>query len=175
VNVQHSARTDLWFTPCYILEMARQVLGSIDLDPASDARANEDVKASAYITESQCGLSTPWRAGSVWLNPPGGKIGNRSRTGLFWERLMAHRSSGVMTHALFMAFSAEALQNTQGRAHPPMMAFPFCIPAKRIKFVSRGVEKCQPSHSNAIVYVPGTIDKTETFKDVFSSIGCVRV
>ncbi len=164
----------MWGTPDTILKMARAVLGKIDLDPASDAKWNESVQAAEYITEQQCGLATPWTYGTVWLNPPGGKIGNRSRTGLFWEKLMRHRRSGLLTHALFMAFSAESLQNTQGKDEPPMLAFPFCIPAKRVQFVSRGVEKTQPSHSNAIIYVPGKVDSTHKFVEVFSTLGVCR-
>lgn len=174
MNIQHSSRNDTWFTPVSIIKMARAVLGQIDLDPASDAIANQDVQATEFITAAQCGLATPWTYGSIWLNPPGGKIGNRSRTGLFWEKLMRHRDSGLLTHAIFMAFSAEALQNTQGKTTLPMMAFPFCVPAKRIQFVFRGVEKTQPSHSNAVVYVPGILDKTEKFLEVFSELGACK-
>ncbi len=87
---------------------------------------------------------------------------------------MRHRRGGLLTHALFMAFSAESLQNTQGKDEPPMLAFPFCIPAKRIQFVSRGVEKTQPSHSNAVIYVPGKVDNTDKFVEVFSALGVCR-
>jgi hypothetical protein len=176
MNIQHSSRTDLWYTPAPIIEMARSVLVTIDFDPASDAAANTAVGARTYRTEENSSLEGSWPDDvSIWLNPPGGKVGNRSKTGLFWERLMAHRTEGKLRHAIFLAFSAEALQNTQGKSCAPIMAFPFCVPAKRIRFVSPDGVKSAPSHSNVIVYVPGTVDRTDHFMETFWDLGwCVR-
>ena len=58
-------------TPAYIIDYARQVMGSIDLDPASTAEANEVVQAKHYYTIENSGLDpdNQW-FGNVWLNPP---------------------------------------------------------------------------------------------------------
>jgi hypothetical protein len=173
MNIQHSSRTDQWGTPPYIVEAVRKVLGTIDLDPASSAKWNQTVGATRFLTE---GLES-WESTepqNVYLNPPGGKQGNKSLAGLFWQRLMVERDVGLVRHAVFMAFSAEALQNTQGKGCAPIMAFPFCVPSKRLHFVSDSGKKDAPSHSNVIVYVPGTVDYTELFREVFAPIGCVR-
>lgn len=176
MNIQHSSRTDCWYTPPHVIAMARQVLGSIDFDPASDELGNQLVSAGGFYDRIDDGLSKDWPEGcSVWLNPPGGKIGNKSKTALFWARLMSYASAGHLKHALFMAFSAEALQNTQGKGVPSVMSFPFCIPRKRIAFVDgSGVPGASPSHSNAIVYVPGSVDATEQFVHTFSTLGDVK-
>jgi hypothetical protein len=58
-----------WYTPSSHIELARRVLGEIDLDPASCPIANRTVKARQFYTKKQNGLSHPW-AGKVWLNPP---------------------------------------------------------------------------------------------------------
>lgn len=176
VNIQHSTRTDLWYTPAPLVEMARLVLGPIDLDPASDEHGNETIQAARFITEDEDGLSADWgRAPStVWLNPPGGKVGRDSRAGLFWRRLMAHRDAGLLQHAVFLAFSAEALQNTQGKGTPAIMDFPFCIPAKRVRFRFPYAHKDAPSHSNAVVYVPGLVNRTDSFVNVFSALGLCK-
>src|SRR5215813_2992393 len=60
-----------WYTPPDILEAAREVLGTIDLDPASSAaqQALSPVKAANYFTIKNSGLDRPW-FGRVWLNPP---------------------------------------------------------------------------------------------------------
>ncbi len=171
MNVQHSSATNEWGTPPSILAMVREVLGPIDFDPASSVRWNAAVEAKRFLTEKDDGLSAPWLPGTLYCNPPGGKIGNQSKTSLFWQRLMRHRDEGELEHAIFMAFSAEALQNTQGKGVLPIMAFPFCVPAKRIRFVAVGVEKFQPSHSNVIAYVPGKLDLTGRFQSVFSQLG----
>jgi hypothetical protein len=84
---------------------------------------------------------------------------------------MEYLGDGDLEHAIFMAFSAEALQNTQGKGEPPIMDFPFCVPAKRIRFVSPAGVRSSPTHANVIVYVPGTIDRTDLFIKTFSTIG----
>ncbi len=58
-----------WYTPADYIELARAVLGTIDLDPASSAKAQETVKASMYFTPEEDGLNQLWN-GRVWLNPP---------------------------------------------------------------------------------------------------------
>jgi phage N-6-adenine-methyltransferase len=58
-----------WYTPEYVLDKARTVLSSIDLDPASSNIAQERVKASTYFTKETNGLLHPWK-GKVWCNPP---------------------------------------------------------------------------------------------------------
>lgn len=176
MNIQHSSRNDCWYTPIDILARAFKVLGPIDLDPASDAFGNARVGARYFFTEEQDGLTTPWpeNCGTVWLNPPGGKLRNRSKTELFWRRLVAHRDAGFLDHAIFMAFSLEAAQSTQRDGMGGIMRFPVCVPAKRIAFVSKEGAGNAPSHSNAIVYVPGRADKTEAFRANFSDLGVVR-
>lgn len=61
-------------TPAPILESARKVLGGIELDPASDAIANQAVKAERFYTLEDDGYSKIWQAKTVWLNPPGKTI-----------------------------------------------------------------------------------------------------
>ena len=61
-----------WYTPAQYLDLAREVLGEIDLDPASSDAAQRAVKAAKYfkyVSEEDNGLTKPWH-GRVWLNPP---------------------------------------------------------------------------------------------------------
>lgn len=173
MNIQHSSRSDLWYTPMHILERVHSVLGSVDFDPASDDFGNSRVKATRYLGAD--GTNTelwPNVASTVFVNPPGGKTGRYSNAVLFWEALMAYRGAGLLTDAVFMSFSVEHLQTTQNRSCLPMLAFPICIPRKRIRFDHNGPTlKTSPSHSNAIVYVHGLRNRTEQFTELFADIG----
>lgn len=61
-----------YYTPAYIVEAARRVMGRIFLDPASCDIANRTVKASMIYTKENNGLDVPW-FGNVWLNLQGEK------------------------------------------------------------------------------------------------------
>lgn len=170
MNIQHSSRSDLWYTPTYLVEMCRLVLGDIELDPASDEVANEVVQAKRIFTEEDNGLLQDWDTeGSIFLNPPGGKLGNKSLAIEFWKKLMVSE----FKHAIYMGFSVEHLATSQRKGCKSMLQFPCCIPAKRIHFVSLFGKNSAPSHSNVIVYVPGTEDHSKKFRDVFTGIGDV--
>ena len=58
-----------WYTRPEIIELAREVLGNIDLDPASNDIAQQWVNASTFYTEETNGIDKPW-LGNVWCNPP---------------------------------------------------------------------------------------------------------
>lgn len=171
MNIQLSSRSDLWYSPLEVLVMVRSVLGTIDLDPASDANANDRVAAVRYFDEHDDGLLQDWGNNlSIYLNPPGGKVLNQSKAILFWKKLMDTK----IKHAIYMGFSLEHLQSSQGKGVKSIGEFPFCIPKKRLQFhYPNDPSKASPSHSNVIVYVPGTIDRTDLFYDVFKTLGTV--
>lgn len=175
MNIQHSSRTDAWRTPPDIVGMVQAVLRGIDFDAASDSKANWEIQAGAYFDEGTDALTTPWPIDcSIYLNPPGGKLKGKSKMRLFWQRLMEYRKAGHLRHAIFACFSVEALQTTQGD-HPCAMDFPFCVPRKRVKWVHPVLPKVSPSHSNAFIYVPGTVNRTMNFMTEFSELGkCVH-
>lgn len=64
-----------WGTPKEIVEAARRTMGSIDLDPATCAEANNTVMATCAFTKNDNGLDHPW-FGNVWLNWPFGRKEN---------------------------------------------------------------------------------------------------
>lgn len=68
-HVVNNSHDDEWYTPPEFIESARLVMGSIDLDPASNEHANKTVKATHIFTEEDNGLEQEW-FGNVWLNPP---------------------------------------------------------------------------------------------------------
>jgi len=48
VSQREGCDSDEWYTPAWVIDAARAVLGQIDLDPASCARAQDVVKAGHY-------------------------------------------------------------------------------------------------------------------------------
>lgn len=64
-----------YYTPPPLVWAARQVMGVIDLDPASSAQANCIVKASRFFDEEVDGLTQRWH-GRIWMNHPFGLAQN---------------------------------------------------------------------------------------------------
>lgn len=167
----HSSKTVEWYTPPEYIEASRRVLDGIVLDPASCDEAQTIVKADKYLTREDDALSRSWIARSIFLNPPGGKVGNVSRAVCFWQKLVG---TAEFDHAIFVAFSLEALQTTQKPEAPSIGEFPFCVPRERIRFYRPGwIKGGAPAHSNVIAYVPRSVDRTDVFVREFSKFGLV--
>jgi len=184
---KHSAVTVEHYTPTWIVDSARAVMGGIDLDPASTSLVNDaHVHATRFYCEADDGLAHPW-AGRVFLNPPGGKIGGKSYAGMWWTKLLAAYESFDIEQAVFVAYSLEIFQTAQ-RNGPPPFAFPFCVPRSRVKYLVRDGsafrEGTSPPNASAIVYLPlrehtpietvVNVAAVERFRTLFTPHGAVR-
>jgi hypothetical protein len=60
------------YTPPDLAGRALEILGEIDLDPASDDTGRTHVSSRSRFTAADDGLAHPWH-GRIWLFPPAGK------------------------------------------------------------------------------------------------------
>ena len=89
-----------WYTPREVIEAAREAMGGIDFDPASNPAANEIVQAAEYRTKDQDGLQGDWH-GRVWMNPPwSAKV-----VGQFVAKLIEQHQAGKVEQACVLTSS----------------------------------------------------------------------
>ncbi len=105
-HIAQPQKSNEWYTPTKYIEAARQVMGGIDLDPASCELANQTVKAKRYYGKEDDGLSKEWY-GCVWLNPPYRRTPDNqgSNIGLFVNKLIAEYSEGRVKQAIALLTS----------------------------------------------------------------------
>lgn len=72
IHISNNSGESEWYTPPNIIESAREVMGCIDIDPATSEIANKNIQAPVYYTKETDGLTKSWN-GNVWLNPPYGQ------------------------------------------------------------------------------------------------------
>ncbi len=169
---RHSMTTPEWYTPTEYVEAAREVMGGIDLDPASCEEANRVVRATTFYTAEQDGLIQHWN-GRVFLNPPGGKRNGKSLTSLFWAKLVNAYMVGDVSQAIWIGYSLEQRQTLQnaGAVFTPLQTS-ICIPRRRIAFVSPSGQKNSPSHGNYIAYLGSN---PWLFAEKFGGFGSIKL
>lgn len=171
MQVLTSSETNEWYTPedPYI-EMAREVMGDIDLDPASCAAAQAGIQAGTYYTIDDNGLSKPW-FGRVWLNPPYGKTGNRSNQDIWTSRLWSdYRVFNRVVEGIALIKSVPGYEWYEKARD---LADAFCEARERIRFINavtgkRGQAK---AGSTFLYYGPDA----KRFKGIYGEIGRVTI
>lgn len=151
-----------WYTPSEYIESARGVLGTIDLDPASCAHAQQTVRAERFYTMADDGLVQPW-AGTVWLNPPY----KMPAVKLFCERLVQHVSSGDVTAAIILTNNAT---DTTWWHMLTACASAVCFTAGRISFEDENGAHSAPTNGQNFHYFG---DDTDSFAAEFQGHGMI--
>lgn len=100
-NIEKPMKSNEWYSPTKYVDAAREVMGAIDLDPASCEMANRTVKATRYYTQVDNGLIQPWY-GRVWCNPPYGKIYGTEGTTSFVSKLIQEYKQGNIQQAIIL-------------------------------------------------------------------------
>lgn len=152
-----------WYTPESIIALVREVLGDINVDPASNDEANKVVRAQTYYTEADSGLDHEWH-GKIWLNPPY----SRDMMPKFVDKLVLEHEAGNCRESIMVSHNNTDTAWFQKIAKSCNAV---CFPSRRIKFY-RGDDVAAPVNGQVFVYVGDNVDR---FVDVFSSQGvCFR-
>ena len=159
-HVANNSGNNEWYTPIEYIEAALAVMGSIDLDPASSAAANDVVNATVYYTEEIDGLAQEWR-GKVWMNPPyASHLISR-----FCEKLAGHFVNGEVTEAIVLVNNATEtgwFRSLISRASAVV------FPSGRVRFWQPDGKIGAPLQGQAVIYLGG---KWRTFLHHFAPIG----
>lgn len=155
-HVTHNSTDNEWFTPSQYIEAARLVMGSIDLDPASNDFANETVKAGTYYTEETDGLHQEW-FGNIWLNPPY----STSSIQMFAEKLVNssfHQAVVLVNNATETGWFETLVKKASA----------IVFHKGRIRFIKTDGEHGTPLQGQAFIYYG---DRSDVFLDVFGRFG----
>jgi ParB family chromosome partitioning protein len=160
-----------WYTPAKYIEAVREVLGEIDLDPASCEFANQVVKARRFFTREDNGLMHPWtldgKPARVFLNPPYGKTlqGQASNLEYFTRYLLQQYQCGNVTEAILLI-----PVNTATRWFDRLWQYPICFPRFRIRFYTEQGPSDGVSFGTCFVYLGA---HEQRFIEVFQRFGHV--
>lgn len=146
------------YTPTWIIEKVKEVMGEIDLDPASCDFAQKKVKAKRYLTERDDALreDVDWN-GRIFLNPPyaAGVIDR------FVEKLV----SSSFDEAILLTNNNT---DTKWFYAAAISAQVVCFTSGRINFYTEEIEKTLPTNGQTFFYFG---DNADRFCAVFTDVG----
>jgi len=154
-----SSGEDNWWTPKKYIDAAREVMGGIDLDPASCAEANKIVRAAKYYDEKTNGIDKIWE-GRIFLNPPYGTAGPE-----FIEKFI-HDFDSTFHEGIILVNS----RATDADWFQPMFNGVICFTDHRIDFNSPAEKKTSSTHGSCFIYF-GPNEKK--FAETFAQFGNV--
>lgn len=152
-----------WYTPQWIIDAVRLILGGIDLDPATCPFAQKRIQAADCFYKEDDGLHRDWN-GSVFLNPPYNDCAR-------WiEKLLEELHFGRTSQALLLCNNATDTDWVracfQSKYFKSVLFF-----YGRVYFVdTSGVERKQPLQGQMLI---GFETHARVFQRVCSKYGAV--
>lgn len=161
-NIHVSDGTDDWYTPPLVIESARFVMGSINLDPATSEFAQKWILADKYYTKQDNGLMFAWR-GNVWLNPPY----SMPDISDFISKIINEYENNNVLQAIVLTNNS-----TDTKWFQQLSKYPMCLTRGRLSFVNADGKTLAARQGQAIFYLGNNIDR---FASEFSKHGDIFV
>ena len=168
----YSSESNEWYTPAWVTARAADVMGNIDLDPASSKIAQQIHGADAWYgldhpdAERRDGLLPEWH-GCVWLNPPYGRSEDGHNAQLWSRKLINEWKAGRVESGMLLVKAALGYNWFEEL----WAELPVCFLRERLSFVRPdGTDDGQSKQATAIFYVGSDV---EQFAGVFSKYGRV--
>jgi len=172
-NIQHSAGSGDYGTPHWIVDIAHEVLGGIDVDLASDKFHNQTVKAFRFFTSSGSPFDHPEAfikgdLRNIFCNPPGSC--DREFDGTFSDCLNKVRCTCRLAKRFFNFATMRVIVqsvplfwvgfnlNQLRTLHWPRGSA-VCVLNKRVEYLVNGIPAKAPSHDSFLALVGGPKDK----------------
>ena len=178
-----------YYTPAPIVNAARAVMGGIDLDPASCAKANKVVRATAFFSSTDDGYCWSWH-GRIWMNHPFGREEHPCEPGCkrktcakrghhctkykpgnkqWVDKLVREfHASGHVTEACCICFAA-----TSEDWFRPLLLRPQCFLSPRTNYYGPDGKIVKGVSKGSVVTYFGP--KVARFVNEFSSFGVVKI
>jgi len=163
-HVANNSGDNEWYTPPEYLDAARAVLGTIDMDPASSAVANQAVGAALFYAAEDDGLLQPWK-GRLFMNPPY----SRPLCGQFCARMVEQWRYGRVSEAIVLVNNATETTWFQAMLSASSAV---CFPSGRVRFLRPDGTRGTPLQGQAFIYLGMDADK---FIEAFRQFGTVLV
>lgn len=159
-HVSNNTGNNEWYTPEEYIEAARMIMGSIDVDPASNDLAQKTVNAAIYYTEKTNGLDKPW-VGNVWINPPY----SSSLIGDFCDKLLNEVACLNTKQAVVLVNNATESQWFRSLIKQASMVG---FTKRRVRFIDQnGNPSGSPLQGQAVIYIG---KNEQQFIDYFSGL-----
>ncbi len=159
---QDSGKTE-YGTPPDIIERARNTMGRIDLDPASNEFFNKAIEAYSFFDKSCLALDLDWW-GNVWMNHPF----SRENNPLWINKLVSEYESRNVKKACCITYAS-----TSEKWFRPLLKYPQCFLYGRTKFIGLdGKPKGSATKSCVVTYFG---PNPNFFQLNFIEIGAVKV
>jgi phage N-6-adenine-methyltransferase len=167
-NSSISRDSDAWYTPVRYVEMVRDVLGDIDLDPFSSSIANKSIGAKRFFDSKTDAFKQTWfqDQGRVFMNPPyGRKIIDKSI-----DLFLSNVDNESITQAIVLVNNATETKWFQSLLKKSNA---LCFPDRRIAFENDDGKHISGNTRGQVFFYFG--HKANKFECSFNEIGPVLI